>query len=153
MDTKIHLNMEIDKDEAYWEQRARVNWLQYGDRNTAFFHNCATARRRANSISKLILENGQETNVESIIHEEAKNYFEMLFTSQGGADSREILEGIEESILAEFNESLQDPFTEDEVKRALKGMGPTKAPGPDGFPAIFFQKYWHIVGSETYLFG
>ncbi|KAA3490114.1 reverse transcriptase [Gossypium australe] len=45
IDTKIHLNMEIEKDEVYWEQRARVNWLQFGDRNTAYFHNCATARR------------------------------------------------------------------------------------------------------------
>ncbi|KAA3462419.1 non-ltr retroelement reverse transcriptase [Gossypium australe] len=42
IDTKIHLNMEIDKDEVYWEQRARANWLQLGDKNTAYFHKCAT---------------------------------------------------------------------------------------------------------------
>ncbi|KAA3489017.1 reverse transcriptase [Gossypium australe] len=27
IDTKIHLNMEIEKYEVYWEQRARANWL------------------------------------------------------------------------------------------------------------------------------
>lgn len=27
-------------------------------------------------------------------------------------------------------------------------MGPTKAPGEDGFPAIFFQRYWHIIGEK-----
>lgn len=27
IDTRIHLNMEIDKDEMDWEQRARANWL------------------------------------------------------------------------------------------------------------------------------
>ncbi|KAA3482032.1 reverse transcriptase [Gossypium australe] len=149
IDTKIHLNMEIEKDEMYWEQRARVNWLQSGDRNTAYFHNCATARRRANIISKLILDDGKEINDASGIHEEVKFYFENLFNTNGVANPREVLEGIEESISVEANEDLLAPFSEDGVVTALKGMGPTKAPGPNGFPAIFFQKYWHILGKEV----
>lgn len=50
IDTKIHLNFEIEKDERYWEQRARQNWLRLGDRNTAFFHSQATQRKRKNTI-------------------------------------------------------------------------------------------------------
>ncbi|XP_017636165.1 uncharacterized protein LOC108478236 [Gossypium arboreum] len=42
--TKINLNLEIDKDECYWEQRARLNWLKFGDKNTAFFHSHASQR-------------------------------------------------------------------------------------------------------------
>lgn len=36
------------------------------------------------------------------------------------------------------------PFTENEIKEAL--FRPTKAPGPDGFSAAFFQKHWNSVG-------
>lgn len=46
----------------------------------------------------------------------------------------------------EMNEQLDQPFTEEEVATALAQMCPTKAPGPDGFPAAFFQKHWKSVG-------
>ncbi|KAL5554514.1 hypothetical protein UlMin_041915 [Ulmus minor] len=40
-------------------------------------------------------------------------------------------------------------FNEDEFKAAVFGMSPTKAPGFDGMPALFFQKYWQFVGQDV----
>jgi len=36
-----------------------------------------------------------------------------------------------------------------EVKRAVFSTSPWKAPGPDGFPAGFYQKSWGIVGKSV----
>ncbi|KAA3482707.1 reverse transcriptase [Gossypium australe] len=69
--------------------------------------------------------------------------------SKGVGDLSHLLQGIEGSISPEINDSLQTAFTEEDVLVALKGMRPTKAPRPDGFPALFFQRYWHIVGREV----
>ncbi|XP_074297889.1 uncharacterized protein LOC141628680 [Silene latifolia] len=50
------------QEELYWRQRSRALWLKDGDRNTKFFHTCASERKRKNYIGKLIDDNGVERN-------------------------------------------------------------------------------------------
>lgn len=40
---------------------------------------------------------------------------------------------------------LTRPITIEETKSALDSMGDSKAPGPNGFNALFYKKYWNIV--------
>jgi len=48
-------------------------------------------------------------------------------------------------ISVEQLQSLEMPFTEEEIHAVLKTMNPFKAPGPDGFQAFFFQRFWPLV--------
>ena len=47
--------------------------------------------------------------------------------------------------------SLEEPFTEEEVKATLIEMNGDKAPGPDGFTTAFWQHCWDIVKEEVLL--
>ena len=44
---------------------------------------------------------------------------------------------------------LSSEFSANEVKTTLFQMGPTKTSGTDGMNAIFYQKFWHIVGNDV----
>ncbi|KAH1092317.1 hypothetical protein J1N35_019574 [Gossypium stocksii] len=47
-----------------------------------------------------------------------------------------------------MNNSLLEDFRDQEILKAVKEMGSTKAPGYDGFLAIFYQRFWHIIGKD-----
>lgn len=55
---------------------------------------------------------------------------------------------IKGSLSEESLRTLNDPFSVLEIKEAIFQIHPSKAPGPDGFSAVFFQKYWHVVGID-----
>lgn len=77
----IRLNCELEKDEIYWEQHARTNWLKGGDKNTKFFHSQASLRKMMNTVKCLESINGQVTTIDFEMVEITKSFFEDLFTA------------------------------------------------------------------------
>ncbi|KAE8818060.1 hypothetical protein D1007_04161 [Hordeum vulgare] len=55
MDHKLHIEIEemLEKEELYWMQRGRADWLAKGDQNTGFFHRASNGRKKRNSIVKI----------------------------------------------------------------------------------------------------
>lgn len=48
----------------------------------------------------------------------------------------------------EMNDSLDSPFTDEEIKCVVFQIHPTKALRPDGMSPGFYQKYWGVVGVD-----
>ncbi|KAH1106486.1 hypothetical protein J1N35_010254 [Gossypium stocksii] len=149
IDVKIELNWEMEKEEMYWDQKARSNWLSQGDRNTAFFHSQASQKRRINRIrgmedNERILKT-EEEDIEIII----RNYFMKLFESKGVGNTNHLLSGVRYTITDNMNQLLATDYKEEEILAAINSIRLTKASGPDGFLTIFFQKFWHIIGREV----
>jgi hypothetical protein len=45
--------------------------------------------------------------------------------------------------------SLDDLFTEDEVKNTINLLPDDKAPGPDGFTSAFYKHCWDIIRDDV----
>lgn len=41
------------------------------------------------------------------------------------------------------------PFSGDEVWHALESIRDLKAPSADGIPAIFYKRFWHLIGDKV----
>jgi len=55
---KYKLERLEEQRNLYWKQRAHAHWLDNGDRNTKFFHQFASERKRRSRICKLVMEDG-----------------------------------------------------------------------------------------------
>ncbi|KAL5784031.1 hypothetical protein ACOSQ2_006423 [Xanthoceras sorbifolium] len=141
----------ISKEELYWKQRSRVDWLLAGDKNSKFFHRRATARKKKNQISSLLDSRGVRRESEQGMSSVVLDYFSDLFRSirPSFSDLSAASSFLESKVNAQMAGRLGEAFTRAEVRSAVFEMGPNKAPGPDGFHALFFQKFWNVVGEDV----
>ncbi|KAF7135399.1 hypothetical protein RHSIM_Rhsim08G0131400 [Rhododendron simsii] len=143
------LELTLLREEMYQHQRSRLNWIMYGDKNTAFFHATVTQRRQRNQLSKLKNTEGIWLSNEHDINEHLFDYFSNLFQTLGSRDLDGVLKHVEKCVTDDMNASLISTVTDEEIKEATFQLGALKTPGPDGFPGLFFQKFWDIVGLDV----
>ena len=148
---ETELNQLLGLEEYYWKQRSRVDWLRGGDRNTKFFHNKASHRRNTNRIIGLENEMGVWVTKKEDIVAVLNGYFADIFATihPDEASLEAVLEGVERRVTPAMSKSLDDPFSAEDVKRAVFSMGAWKSLGPDGFHAGFFQENWDLVGADV----
>ncbi|KAK3193181.1 hypothetical protein Dsin_024491 [Dipteronia sinensis] len=82
--------------------------------------------------------------IESVV----TNYFSGLFSvvKLPARDVDEVFCSLQPCLSQQSCDYLDLPFIAKDIRRAVFDMAPTKSPGPDGLPALFYQKYWETVG-------
>ena len=120
-----------------------------GDKNTRFFHQRANQRKKKNTIEGLHDKDGVwQTNLEQITSI-VEEYYANLFKAQSQRHTEGVLEAVEKVVTDDMDQSLIQPYSGDDVRRALFNMHPSKSSEPDGMTLFFFQKFWHIVGHDV----
>ncbi|KAL5580779.1 hypothetical protein UlMin_013221 [Ulmus minor] len=138
------------QEERYWKQRSKDMWLKCGDRNSKFFHQKASARKSKNSITGLLDNNEKWCDEEEGMAHIIERYFETLFSypSLSSVDLDRVLDTIERKVTPQLNAQLEQAFEAEDVRTTVFQMAPSKSPGADGMSAIFYQKFWPIIGEE-----
>jgi hypothetical protein len=103
-------------------------WLKEGDRNTAFFHARASARRKTNRIKALVREDGSRCDDQKGMKRMVEGFFGSLFSVEPCVSMDEVLDAIPVKVDLHMNADLCKPYTDEEIRTALFQMGPTKAP-------------------------
>ncbi|KAK3229257.1 hypothetical protein Dsin_001138 [Dipteronia sinensis] len=88
---ETHLNEALSVEEKYWCQKARVDWLKFGYRNTSFFRYKASTKRAQNKINGLLDDKGirwdSKLDMEKIISDYFSSLFSFTNLSQQALDS------------------------------------------------------------------
>ena len=127
-------------------QRCRDRYIKEGDRNTAHFHAIANQRRRKKQIAILDGPCGPVKRTKDMLGV-AADFYKSLFVAEDRSNMSlgpNFWDPID-LVTSEENDTLQKPFSIDEIKEAVFGSYAGGAPGPDGFSFLFYQRFWDLI--------
>ena len=142
-DLEAELIEILNQEESLWYMKSRSNWVMEGERNTTYFHRSVVTKRSSNRILTIRNAVGEDIAEPNRIREHISSAFRSLYSSEHLACSWEVTSG-------EGEKNIAYPPTLVEISNALFSMKPLKAPGPDGFHPIFFQKNWEMLKEGVY---
>ena len=117
-------NSILQQEEIDWFQKARVNWLQFGERNTKYFHTTTIIRKRKSRILSLKRCNGMWSFDPVELTEMAISYFSDLYFIQkrliqiGHTLMSKDFQDLSEQELRWLNH----PISDEEIKKAVYSM-------------------------------
>lgn len=116
-------------------------WHKEGARNSKFFHASTISKRKRNLLIALKDDQGMWMQTREEIGNYLVSKFEELYQVEEQSFCDCLEDFIQRDISAEENTIMDRIHSDEEIINIVKSMHPIKASGPDGMPAIFFQRY------------
>lgn len=135
--------LAIDKARA--RQKSCITWLRKGDANTKYFQIMANIRKKKNYIHMLQAEGISVTSRQA----KHKAIFDHYSNHLGTYQPRSCAINLQNLNWEQRQlEHLDEPFSEQEIRKAIFQAPKEKAPGPDGYIGLFFTTCWDIIKED-----
>ena len=141
----------LREEEEYWRRRRGDKWVTKGGANTGYFHAFANGRKRKCSILRLQSNQGLLVSQADIVAHIYDFFLNLL-----GTDEEKHLQlrvdfwGEEGRVSQAENDLLALTFSTEEIDEAVGAMKIDTAPGPDGWPVVFFRRFWPMFKDLFY---
>ena len=129
--------------------RSRAEWLDLGEKPSRFFLNLENRNRVNKMISEIKLDDNTIIKNQMSILDELRKFYEKLYSEHKQEEIASNIKLENKKLSEEAKEKLETPISKKELDDALKSLKNNKAPGPDGYSAEFYKKFWDDLG---YLF-
>ncbi|XP_068466460.1 uncharacterized protein [Phaseolus vulgaris] len=135
---------EINKKlESLFRQKARNNWLAFGDSNSKFYYSVIRWRKLRNEVKGVDM-GGVWCAEPEVVRREALKLYEARFSASQDFGVR--LDNVEfKTLFVEVSLSMVSKFSEEEVKSAICLCEGSKSPGPDDFNSNFIKGRWEVL--------
>jgi exonuclease III len=135
--------------------RAKCDYLEYNEQNTAYFLNLEKTRSSTKNMQKIVHEDGSTTTNYAQILTEQKEFYEKLYSENNMTSSAEIKQAEEyflndnihthKKIDDTDRDLLDSEITIEELANAVKELPNNKSPGIDGIIIETYKMFWNEV--------
>ncbi|GJS52904.1 RNA-directed DNA polymerase, eukaryota, reverse transcriptase zinc-binding domain protein [Tanacetum coccineum] len=132
-------------------QKAKIDWLKDGDKNTAYFHNMLKARKHKNRVESICDESGNRYWGADMAKQFVKHFQNFLGDSSPTCSLDQLGDIVNLKLSTEDAEAMIVEVTDNEIKDAVFDIDSSKSSGHDGYTSYFFKKAWGIIRKEVFL--
>ncbi|XP_062113347.1 uncharacterized protein LOC133824478 [Humulus lupulus] len=135
---------------SFLRKKSKIEWLQFGNENSSYFHAYMKQRKRANRITSYMTEDGRvEDSYPKVINHFVEHFKTALGCPNKATGNIDSITDLGSTLSVEDQLALIKPFSSKDVKAAMFSISSIKSLGPDGFGAGFFKSLWKDIRKEV----
>ncbi|XP_025674208.1 uncharacterized protein [Arachis hypogaea] len=135
------------KKEIHWKQTSRSRQVKDMDKNTRYFHNIASTRRRNNRIDALVI-NGRLVRNQARIKIAIQEFYKDLYHQKVSP-----MVGFRDGLVSRIDEedyvTLEALSLAEEIRETVWDCESSKAPNYDGYNMNFIKRSWDKLGLNS----